>query len=217
VTVPDEVFGLTAEVRARIVDAAVAQGQSLAQAQRDVALLNVLEFPNTTDAAEITTVTKVTKAFEGDIPSWPWPAPVFALAYLPASQRFRDGTSALINGLGRALAGPTRETAGGLLTDELETRYGFYAKGNVRRDVPALAEASTGSGGMGMMWLALAAVAAVVVAQRARSSAGTAGLGRTSPIVEAARLRKRAQALRHEGKHTQARELERRANVLRRR
>lgn len=81
-----------------------------------------------------------------------------------------------------------------------------YAAGLVR---------SGGGGGGALALLGLGAVA-MIMYSRPTTGRGTPlfGLGRTPPARQAARLRKRAQRYRHEGRYLAARHLEKQANRI---
>ena len=161
------------------------------------------ELPGTT-----VTLTMLSRTFDADLPPTPWSAPLWlSLGYSSreatnnAARTWRPATAAS-DALNRAIS------------RSLPTNYQVISPYPGRAE--ALVAAAPSGGGGGFLWLALAAVVGIALMQR-QSSGGMSGLGRTSPIVEAGRLRKQAQRLRAEGKYMKARELERRANVIRRR
>lgn len=160
--------------------------------------------PNETDAAEVNTITKVTKAFSGDIPAKPWPAAICAISRLSATQCASSTTPAnsLLNALTRNVEGT-----------DLASRYGFYAFPEVGAAPLAPVVASRGSA---LPWLLLVAAAGAAYMQSGGGLSG-GGLGRMPRTTKAYRLRKLAQRRRHEGRFLEARRLEDRANRISRR
>lgn len=156
--------------------------------------------PNETDAAEVNTITKITKAFEGDIPAKPWPASICAMTRLSASQCSSSATAAntLLNALTRAVEGT-----------DLASRYGFY----VFPEVGAAALAPVAPA-RSSTWPLLLLVAGAGYAYMQSGGGGLRGLGRTNTNAKASRLRKLAQRYRHEGRYSKARALEHRANQI---
>lgn len=156
--------------------------------------------PNETDAAEVNTITKVTKVFNGSIPAKPWPSAICAMTRLSASQCASATTPAntLLNALTRAVEGT-----------DLASRYGFYAFPEVGSAPLTVTEAPRGGS---VLPLLLAAAAGFVYF---RSQGGGLGrFGRVPTTIKAGRLRKLARRKWHEGKYAEAKRLERRANQI---
>lgn len=168
------------------------------------------ELPGTT-----VTLTMLSRTFDADLPPTPWPASLWISLGYSTRRGETSGRSEVDNA-----ARFTRPTAAAndalnrVISRTLPNYYQPILPYPGRAE--ALVAAAPSGGGGGFLWLALAAVVGIALMQR-QSSGGMSGLGRTSPIVEAGRLRKQAQRLRAEGKYMKARELERRANVIRRR
>lgn len=156
--------------------------------------------PRETDlSTPLATLTLTTRTFDADLPPLPFSPELCASLGLSARAcgRFTSARTAIGQALDNALGTlPAGITSFALRTGE-ET---LVARG--------------GGGGGGMLWLAL--LAGVGLVYYSRSGGGMSGLGRP-PASEPARLRRRAQRARREGRHMKARELERRANAISRR
>lgn len=149
----------------------------------------------------LATLTLTTRTFDADLPPLPFSPELCTSLGLSARScgRFTSARTAISQALINALSSlPAGLTSFALRTGE-ET---LVARG--------------GGGGGGMLWLALLAGVGLVYYSSQRQSGGMSGLGRP-PASEPARLRRRAQRARREGRHMKARELERRANAISRR
>lgn len=159
--------------------------------------------PNETDAAEVNTITKVTKVFEGNIPAKPWPPSICAMTRLSASQCSSGATAAntLLNALTRAVEGT-----------DLASRFGFYVFPEVGS--AALAPVAAPARSSSILPIALLVGAFAYYQTQGGGLRGLGSFGRTNAFAKASRLRKLAQRYRHEGRYGKARSLERRANQI---
>lgn len=132
-----------------------------------------VEFPNSTDSAEIDTITQVSKRFEGEIPARPWPDSFCTAAgFAAGSGPCRSGSagSGMINVLSRAMNGGGDELAGPLVS-----RYGFFNRFRGGGTEALVVEASSGGGGM---WVLLALAAGAIYMKSQGATGALSGLAR---------------------------------------
>jgi hypothetical protein len=146
----------------------------------------VVDLPNSTDAAEVNTITKVEKTFEGELPAKPWSdAMCSAVGITPGSSACRSGSTVngVILALSRALTGSGDEAA-----SPLATRYGFFARFRGGAGVPLVEVSSSGGG----LWILLALGLGAMAMKAGGAGGAVAGLGRTFRARKRARRRRRA-------------------------
>lgn len=141
-----------------------------------------VDLPNSTDAAEVNTITKVEKVFEGELPAKPWSdAMCTAVGISAGSSACRSGspTNGVILALSRSLTGSGDEASG-----PLASRYGFFTRFRGGAGVPLVEVSSSGGG----LWILLA-LGIGAAALKASGGGAMAGLGRT--LRNRKRLRRR--------------------------
>lgn len=163
-------------------------------------------FPGAANAPRVTeittplaTLTLTTRTFDADLPPLPF-SPALCTS-LGLSARVCGRFTASQPAIGQALTNALSALPAGV------TAFALPARAEALVAAP-----SGGGGGGGMIWLALLAGVGLVYYSSQRQK-GMSGLGRP-PASEPARLRRLAQRARRKGRHTKARELERRANTI---